>query len=132
MQARMDMPLRMHWHLLLMLGGMSLLLWGGAQASVVPCNVRELFRPDAAWSSALLLALACSLLADVTDKYDQQRSALQFLLSAERQNCAPQTAVWLRYAVPHLLAIAALAFIQWPHIRAASQQLHGQAPHASL
>ncbi len=51
------------WHLPLMLGGMSLLFWMASQAAFVPYNVRELFRPDAAWLSALLLALACIWLA---------------------------------------------------------------------
>jgi len=54
---------RARWHLPLMLGGMSLLFWGAALAPFVPYNVRELFRPDAAWLSALLLALACWWLA---------------------------------------------------------------------
>jgi len=51
------------WHLPLMLGGMSLLFWGVLQASFAPYNVRELFWADAAWLSALLLALACYWLA---------------------------------------------------------------------
>ena len=51
------------WHLPLMLGGMSLLFWVASQTAFVPYNVRELFRPDAAWLSALLLALACVWLA---------------------------------------------------------------------
>jgi glycopeptide antibiotics resistance protein len=51
------------WHLPLMLGGMSLLFWMASQAAFVPYNMRELFRPDAAWLSALLLALACVWLA---------------------------------------------------------------------
>ncbi len=54
---------RMRWHLPLMLGGLSLLFWGAAQAPFVPYNVRELFRPDAAWLSALLLALTVYWLA---------------------------------------------------------------------
>jgi hypothetical protein len=53
----------MRWHLSLMLGGLSLLFWGAAQAPFVPYNVRELFRPDAVWLSALLLALAVYWLA---------------------------------------------------------------------
>lgn len=51
------------WHVPLMLGSMSLLFWMASQAAFVPYNVRELFRPDAAWLSALLLALACIWLA---------------------------------------------------------------------
>lgn len=54
---------RVGWHLPLMLGGMSLVFWGAAHAPFVPYNVRELFRPDAAWLSALLLALAWYWLA---------------------------------------------------------------------
>lgn len=55
--------LRTRWHLPLMLGGMTLLFWAASQAGFVPYNVRELFRPDAAWLSALLLALAVGWLA---------------------------------------------------------------------
>lgn len=54
---------RVRWHLPLLLGGISLLFWGASQASFVPYNVRELFRPDAAWLSALLLGVACGWLA---------------------------------------------------------------------
>ncbi|MDZ7584913.1 MAG: VanZ family protein [Thiobacillus sp.] len=54
---------RTRWHLPLMLGGMTLLFWAASQAAFVPYNVRELFRPDAAWLSALLLALAVGWLA---------------------------------------------------------------------
>ena len=51
------------WHLPLMLGSLSLLFWAASQAAFVPYNVRELFRPDAAWLTALLLALTCLWLA---------------------------------------------------------------------
>ncbi|MHB0982697.1 MAG: VanZ family protein, partial [Thiobacillus sp.] len=54
---------RTRWHLPLMLGGMTLQFWAASQATFVPYNVRELFRPDAAWLSALLLALAVGWLA---------------------------------------------------------------------
>jgi glycopeptide antibiotics resistance protein len=54
---------RLSWHLPLMLAGMSLLFWGASRAAFVPYNVRELFLPDAAWLTALLLALTCGWLA---------------------------------------------------------------------
>jgi glycopeptide antibiotics resistance protein len=54
---------RLRWYLPLMLAGMSLLFWGASQAAFVPYNVRELFWPDAAWLTALLLALTCGWLA---------------------------------------------------------------------
>lgn len=54
---------RTGWHFPLMLGGMTLMFWAASQAAFVPYNVRELFRPDAAWLSALLLALAVGWLA---------------------------------------------------------------------
>lgn len=57
-------------------------------------------------------------LADDIDKYGQHFSALQFLLSRDRQHYAPPAVVWLRYAGLHILVIAALAFLQWPHFRA--------------
>ncbi len=58
-------------------------------------------------------------LAGEIDKYGQQFSALQFLLSTDRQHYATQPVIWLRYAVLHVLVIAALASLQWPHFRAA-------------
>lgn len=58
-------------------------------------------------------------LADEIDKYGQQFSAMQFLLSTDRQHYASPSAIWLRYGVLHVLVIAALAFIQWPHFCAA-------------
>ncbi len=78
--------------------------------------------------AALFLHLG---LADVIDKYGEQFSAMQFLLSTDRQHYATQAVVWLRYGVLHVLVIAALAFIQLPYYRAASQQPYRQASHAS-
>jgi glycopeptide antibiotics resistance protein len=69
--------------------------------------------------AALFLHLG---LAGELSKYGQQFSALQFLLSADRQHYAGQPVIWLRYSVLHMLVIAALVFIQWPHFRAAQQQ----------
>jgi len=69
-------------------------------------------------------------LAGEIDKYGQQFSALQFLLSADRQHYAAQPVVWLRYSALHVLVIAALASLQWPHFRA-TPRLHSHAPHAS-
>lgn len=69
--------------------------------------------------AALFLHLG---LAGEIDKYGQQFSALQFLLSTDRQHYAAQPAIWLRYGALHVLVIAALAFIQWPFFR--SPQSH--------
>ncbi|AAZ96161.1 hypothetical protein Tbd_0208 [Thiobacillus denitrificans ATCC 25259] len=78
---------------------------------------------------ALSLPLAALLvhfgLADEIDKYGQRFSALQFLLSADRQNYAAPAYIWLRYAGVHVLVIAGLAFIQWPHFRTA-RRTHAQ------
>jgi hypothetical protein len=60
-------------------------------------------------------------LAGEIDKYGQQFSALQFLLSSDRQHYGSLPVVWLRYAVLHGLVIAALASLQWPHFRAAQR-----------
>lgn len=73
--------------------------------------------------AALFLHLG---MAGEIDKYGQQFSALQFLLSADRQHYAAQPVIWLHYGVLHLLVIAALGFIQWPHFRSAQRPLtHG-------
>lgn len=58
-------------------------------------------------------------LAGNIDKYGQQFSALQFLLSTDRQHYATLPVIWLRYSLLHTLVIAALAFIQWPFFRSA-------------
>jgi hypothetical protein len=68
--------------------------------------------------SALFLHLG---LAGEIDKYGQQFSALQFLLSSDRRNYAALPVIWLRYAALHGLVIAALASLQWPHFRAAQR-----------
>lgn len=60
-------------------------------------------------------------LAAEINKYGQQFSALQFLLSTDRQHYGSPATLWLRYSILHLLVIAALAFIQWPHLRSARQ-----------
>jgi len=77
--------------------------------------------------AALFLHLG---LAGTIDKYGQQFSALQFLLSTDRQHYAAMPVIWLRYSALHVLVIATLAFIQWPHFRAA-QRLHAPTRHAS-
>lgn len=77
--------------------------------------------------AALFLHLG---LAGEIVKYGQQFSALQFLLSTDRQHYAALPLIWLRYSALHVLVIAALAFLQWPHFRAAPP-LHRQASHAS-
>jgi hypothetical protein len=97
---------------------------------------------SAAQRTARLAGVAASLplaalflhlgLAGEIDKYGQQFSALQFLLSADRQHYATQSVIWLRYSALHVLVIAGLASLQWPHFRAA-QQAHAQTQtsHAS-
>lgn len=73
--------------------------------------------------AALFLHLG---LAGEIDKYGAQFSALQFLLSADRQHYAAEPVIWLRYSVLHVLVMAALGFIQWPHFRSARRPLtHG-------
>jgi glycopeptide antibiotics resistance protein len=96
--------------------------------------------PVAAHRTARWIAVLASLplavlflhlgLAGEIDKYGRQFSALQFLLSPDRQHYATQAVIWLRYSALHVLVIVVLAFIQWPYFRAASQ-LHRQASHAS-
>ncbi len=78
--------------------------------------------------AALFLNLG---LAGEIEKYGQQFSALQFLLSADRQHYATQYVIWLRYSVLHMLAIGVLAFIQWPYFRDAQHTptLINHAPH---
>ncbi|KVW96888.1 VanZ family protein [Thiobacillus denitrificans] len=93
----------------------------------------------AAHRTARLVTVAASLplavlflhlgLAGEIDKYGQQFSAMQFLLSADRQHYATQPVVWLRYSALHVLVITTLAFLQWPHFRSA-RQLHAQPTHA--
>ncbi len=77
--------------------------------------------------AALFLHLG---LAGAIDKYGRQFSAMQFLLSADRQHYAAMPVIWLRYSALHVLVIAALAFIQWPHFRAARRP-HAPTHHAS-
>ncbi|MBI1285459.1 MAG: VanZ family protein [Thiobacillus sp.] len=72
--------------------------------------------------AALLLHLG---LAGSIDKYGQEFSALQFLLSVDRQHYASLPTIWLRYAMLHGLVIAALASIQWPYF---SYQLQRPRP----
>ncbi|NDP47118.1 MAG: VanZ family protein [Sulfuriferula multivorans] len=75
--------------------------------------------------AALLLYVG---LAGEIHKYDQQFSALQFLLSPDRQHYVTQTVIWLRYSALHVLVITVLSFLQWPYFRAA-QRLHSPASH---
>ena len=77
--------------------------------------------------AALFLHLG---LANAIDKYGQHFSAMQFLLSTDRQHYAAMPVIWLRYSALHVLVIAALAFIQWPHFRAARRP-HAPIHHAS-
>lgn len=70
-------------------------------------------------------------LAGNISKYGQQFSAMQFLLSTDRQHYAAMPVIWLRYSALHSLVIATLAFIQWPHFRAGRprQTPHRHEPH---
>ncbi|HMA12257.1 MAG TPA: VanZ family protein [Steroidobacteraceae bacterium] len=77
--------------------------------------------------AALFLHLG---LAGDIDKYGQKFSAMQFMLSTDRQHYAAMPVIWLRYSALHVLVIAALAFIQWPHFRAARRP-HAAIHHAS-
>ena len=69
-------------------------------------------------------------LAGEISKYGQQFSALQFLLSTDRQHYAPQAVIWLRYSGLHIFVIAVLSFLQWPYLRSI-QPPHASLPHAS-
>jgi hypothetical protein len=78
---------------------------------------------SARWSALALslpLAAICFYLglAGEIDKYGQQFSALQFLLSSNRQHYASPPSIWLRYVALHVLVVATLALLQWPYFRA--------------
>jgi hypothetical protein len=53
---------------------------------------------------------------------------LSFLLSSDRRHYAALPAPWLRYGVLHLLVFAALASLQWPHLRAAQRAAPAHVP----
>lgn len=72
-----------------------------------------------------LLALG---LAGEIDKYGQQFSALQFLLSPDRAHYAGSWDIAVRYSVLHVLVLAALASLQWPHFRSA-RRMQRPSPH---
>ena len=91
-------------------------------ASPAPATQRSARLAGVAVSLPLAALFLHFGLAGQIDKYGQQFSALQFLLSADRQHYATQPVIWLRYGVLHALVIAALAFIQWPHFRAPQRQ----------
>ena len=81
---------------------------------------------SARWGAvALSLPLAASCfylgLAGEIDKYGQQFSALQFLLSSDRMHYVSLPFIWLRYAALHAIVVAVLALLQWPHFRAAQR-----------
>lgn len=77
--------------------------------------------------AALFLHLG---LASEIDKYGQRFTAMQFLLSTDRQHYSAMPTIWLRYGALHVLVIAVLAFLQWPYFRS-QQRLHAHTPHAS-
>ena len=95
-----------------------------------PVSARHRATRWAALIVSLPLAAVCLYLglAGEIDKYGQQFSALQFLLSADRQHYAALPVIWLRYSMLHVLVIAALASLQWPHFRAA-QRHHSHVLH---
>lgn len=77
------------------------------------------------------LLFGAGLAGDI-DKYGQHFSAWQFLLSADRQHYASQTAVWLRYGVLHALVIVTLASLQWPYFRSAERRTRPAPTHDVL
>ncbi|MBU1394799.1 MAG: VanZ family protein [Gammaproteobacteria bacterium] len=99
-------------------------------ASPAPATMRAA-RLAGVFVSLPLAALFLHLgLAGEIDKYGQHFSALQFLLSTDRQHYATLPVIWLRYSALHVLVIVALAFIQWPHFRARRQpNPTAHAPH---
>lgn len=56
-------------------------------------------------------------LAQAVDKYGQRFSALQFLLSTDRQHLAEGVELYLRYALASLMGVVLLAIAQWPLFR---------------
>ena len=95
----------------------TLLLAAALTASPLP-KKNYLPRVLGVLGSLPLAALFLSLgLADSIQKYGQQFSALQFLLSADRQHYLNDAAVWFRYSIVHLLAVLAIASLQWPFYR---------------
>lgn len=93
---------------------------------VIALAAAVLASPRRSLHTALLTCMASLPLAGVLlhlglageiDKYGEQFSALQFLLSQDRAHYAPPLSLWTRYVALHLLVIAALASLQWPHFR---------------
>ncbi|HEY9099867.1 MAG TPA: VanZ family protein [Thiobacillus sp.] len=100
--------------------------WIAAPASIA----QRVLRSTSVVVSLLLAVALLSLgLANEIDKYGHQFSAMQFLLSSDRQHYASQTVIWLRYSVLHILVTVALSFLQWPYFRA-SPRLRAAAFHA--
>ena len=95
-------------------------------ASPAPASQRSAQLAGVVVSLPLAALFLCLGLAGEIDKYGQQFSALQFLLSTDRQHYSPQPVIWLRYGAVHVLVIGALAFLQWPHFRS-SQRLHANS-----
>jgi glycopeptide antibiotics resistance protein len=98
------------------------LFFAAALVASPSAEIRRVTRWAALFISLPIAAVCLHLgLAGEIDKYGQQFSALQFLLSTDRQHYAAQPVIWLRYALLHMLVIGALASLQWPHFRAAQQ-----------
>ena len=97
----------------------TLLLAAALFASPLP-KMHDRIRVYGVVLSLPLAALFLSLgLAGDIDKYGQRFSAMQFLLSTDRQHYASHAVIWLRYCVLHVLAVSIIASIQWPLFRTA-------------
>ncbi|MFN3543367.1 MAG: VanZ family protein [Thiobacillus sp.] len=87
--------------------------------------------PGRRWYTAVLVSvlsvplagglLAIGLAGEI-DKYGQQFSALQFLLSRDRLNYANPFEIALRYGALHVLVVATLASLQSVHFRSARRE----------
>lgn len=85
-------------------------------------------RPTAEWVWLLPLTLVASFAVTVVclrlglnwhlDKYGQRFSALQFLLSPDRDHYLGGAELWVRLGIAYLLALVSLLVLQWPHYRA--------------
>ena len=85
-------------------------LWIRSQASI---KIKIL----AVLASLVLAYIFLSVgLDSAIQKYDQQFSALQFLLSTDRQHYASESVIWLRYVLLHLLAMMTIALMQYSRL----------------
>lgn len=67
----------------------------------------------------ILLAVSLALLhlglSSEIHKYGQNFSAIQFLLSTDRNHYTDEATAWLRYVMLHIFTIAVCTLIQWPY-----------------